>query len=252
MKENELFILHTKNCVLEFKNTTSTVLIILESQCPSLLTSFSEKFVSKNLIMLSLRTLCSLRSHRLMAFSSVRSISIGTDLISSCRSNWQKARPWYNSESEGSNMDADNILTMSDVFQGKTVVVFGVPAPFTGTCTHAHYPPFKRLASEFQSPTAAGSKLVDSILCYSVTDPYAMYGWSKSMGNDDSHIQFVADVDAVWAKEMGLDAEYPQVSLSVRSKRFSMLVKNGIVKTFHFVSDAAKDAEILLEEAKSN
>jgi glutaredoxin/glutathione-dependent peroxiredoxin len=196
------------------------------------------------------------RSHRIVTLTSIRSISIGTDLISTCQSTWQKARPWYNSESEGSNLDTDNQLTMTNLFGGgKTVVVFGVPAPFTGTCTYAHYPPYKRLAKEFRSPitttTNGNAQLVDSIVCYSVTDPYAMYGWSKSMNNNDDEIQFVADVDAKWAKEMGLDAEYSKVSLSVRSKRFSMLVKNGIVKTFHFVDDAAKDAEVLLEEAKS-
>ena len=177
------------------------------------------------------------------AFTAMRTISIGSD-IKTCEATWQKARPWYNSSEEGLNTALDNTLTMTDVFAGKKVAVFGVPAPFTGTCTYAHYPPYKRLADDF---LAAG---VDSILCYAVSDPYAMHGWAKNMGNDFDKIHFVADVDAVWAKEVALDNDYSVVSLSVRSKRFSMLVTDGIVKSFHLVDEAEKDAEVLLEEAK--
>lgn len=178
------------------------------------------------------------------AFTTMRSISIGSDL-KTCEATWQKARPWYNSAEEGLNTAADNAMTMSNVFAGKTVAVFGVPAPFTGTCTYAHYPPYKRLADDF---LAAG---VDSVLCYAVSDPYAMHGWAKAMGNDFDKIQFMADVDAVWAKEVALDNDYSAVSLSVRSKRFSMLVTDGVVKSFHLVDEAEKDADVLLEEAKS-
>ncbi|KAI2493534.1 peroxiredoxin [Fragilaria crotonensis] len=176
-------------------------------------------------------------------FMTMRSITIGSDL-KTCEATWQKARPWYNSAEEGLNTAVDNVQTMKDVFAGKTVAVFGVPAPFTGTCTHAHYPPYKRLADDF---LAAG---VDKILCYSVSDPYAMHGWAKTMGNDFDKIQFVADVDALWAKEMALDHDYSGVSLSVRSKRFSMVVKDGIVKSFHLVGEAEKDADVLLEDVK--
>jgi glutaredoxin/glutathione-dependent peroxiredoxin len=188
-------------------------------------------------LFLSPRTLAAVRT------TTVRSISVGTDL-KTCSAPWQKARPWYNSDKEGLNTAVDNAQTMTSIFAGKTVAVFGVPAPFTGTCTYAHYPPYKKHAEEF---TAAG---VDTILCYSVSDPYAMHGWGKSMGNDFEKIQFVADVDAVWAKEVELDNDYSKVSLSLRSKRFSMLVKDGIVKTFHLVDKAEQDAAVLLEEAK--
>ena len=187
-------------------------------------------------------------SHRMLSAvttstTTVRTISVGTDL-KTCSATWQKARPWYNSDEEGLNTAVDNAQTMTSIFAGKTVAVFGVPAPFTGTCTYAHYPPYKKHAEEF---TGAG---VDTIVCYSVSDPYAMHGWGKSMGNDFDKIQFVADVDGVWAKEVELDNDYSKVSLSLRSKRFSMLVKDGIVKTFHLVDKAEKDADILLEEAK--
>ena len=172
-----------------------------------------------------------------------RSISIGTDLKTSSNT-WQKARPWFMNDNEGLNTAKDNAQTMTSIFKGKTVAVFGVPAPFTGTCTHAHYPPYKQNASALKE---AG---VDTILCYSVTDPYAMQSWATGMDNDFDQIQFVADVDGEWATEMELDNDYAAVSLSVRSKRFSMLVQDGIVVAFQLVEEAEKDAEVLLEEAQ--
>jgi len=175
-----------------------------------------------------------------------RDISVGTDLSKSS-SSLQKARPWFMSDDEGSNMAADNELPMKDLFpQGTTVAVFGVPAPFTGTCTTAHYPPYKQLADEFTKAS------VDSIVCYSVTDPFAHYNWAKSMGNDFNKIEFVADPTCEWAKEHELDADYSAASLGSRSKRFSMLVKDGTVVAFHDLTgkDASQDAAVLLEDAK--
>jgi glutaredoxin/glutathione-dependent peroxiredoxin len=173
-----------------------------------------------------------------------RSISMGTDMISSVIS-LQKARPWYNSEAEGSNLAVDNAVTLKDLFHEKTVVVFGVPAPFTGMCTLAHFPPYKKLADEFKS--AYG---VDEIVCYSVTDPYAHYNWAEKMGNDHSKIRFLADADGSFARAYGVDAEYSAASLGSRSKRFSMLVVNGHVQSFHIVKDATKDAETILQDLK--
>lgn len=173
----------------------------------------------------------------------LRSISMGTDMISSVIS-LQKARPWFNSDSEGSNLAIDNAVTLKDLFRDKTVVVFGVPAPFTGTCTLAHYPPYKKLAGELLN---AG---VDEIVCYAVSDPYAHYNWAQSMGNDHSKIRFLADTDGSFATAYGLAAEYNDYSLGSRSERFSMLVVNGHVKAFHMVDDATKDAETILQHVK--
>lgn len=149
------------------------------------------------------------------------------------------------SDDEGSNSAADHAQSMIDLFKGKVVAVFGVPAPFTGTCTHAHYPPYKRNVADFRKTG------VDSILCYAVTDPYAHHAWATNLGNNFDDITFVADTDAAWAKEHDLDADYAETSLGARSKRFSMLVKDGIVKSFHIVEAAEDDADVLLKEAQA-
>lgn len=155
-----------------------------------------------------------------------RNISVGTDMISTAIS-LQKARPWYMSEEEGSNLAKDNAVTMKDLFANKVVALFGVPAPFTGTCTNEHYPGYKALADDLK---AAG---VDEIVCYSVSDPYAHRGWSRALDNDDAKITFLADPDRSFAKAYGVEATYNEASLGERSIRFSMLVNNGTVVNFH-------------------
>lgn len=134
-------------------------------------------------------------------------------------------------------------MTPSALFQSKTVAVFGVPAPFTGVCTKAHVPGYTVLAKEFKA------KGCDEVVCYTVSDPYAHYNWAKSMGVlEAGEIRFLADVDGSWAKEYGLDRDYSAVSLGVRSERFSMIVKDGVVTSFNVVEDAKKDAEVLLSQ----
>lgn len=174
--------------------------------------------------------------------TSVRTIMIGTDMISSVVA-LQKCRPWYMSEKEGSNLAADNVVTLKELFADKTVALFGVPAPFTGTCTNEHYPGYQALADEL---LASGA---DEIVCYAVSDPYALHAWAKALNNDFKKIRFLAD-DGTFAKAYGVDVNYDVVSLGDRSKRFSMIVSKGRIATFRIVDDALADAETLLKELK--
>ena len=52
--------------------------------------------------------------------------------------------------------------TMKDLFQGKKVVVFGLPGAFTGVCTQAHVPGYSENSEAFKT------KGVSSVLCVSV------------------------------------------------------------------------------------
>uniref|UniRef100_A0A6V2QTX9 Thioredoxin domain-containing protein n=1 Tax=Ditylum brightwellii TaxID=49249 RepID=A0A6V2QTX9_9STRA len=170
-----------------------------------------------------------------------RDISVGTDLTKN-ECTLQKARPWHMNDAD-SNLAKDNAVSMTDLFQNKKVAVFGVPAPFTGTCTTAHYPPYQRLQNEFKA------KGFDAVVCYSVADPYAHYNWGLAMGNDFDSIAFLADADGEWARSNDLERDYTGASLGHRSARFSMVVEDGIVKAFNLVEDAEKDAEVLLQQA---
>lgn len=140
-----------------------------------------------------------------------------------------------------SNTLADNALTTSDLFKNKKCVVFWVPAPFTGTCTQAHVPSFTKLVPDFHN------KGVDSIICCSVADPYAMYNWAQRMGvYADSGVTFLSDWDGAFAREHDMLGADGNCGLGIRSKRISMVVEDGVVSAINVVEDAEKDGEVCL------
>ncbi|NDV02875.1 peroxiredoxin [Pseudoroseicyclus tamaricis] len=106
---------------------------------------------------------------------------------------------------------------------GRKVVIFGLPGPFTGTCTTAHVPSFQRTADDF---TAKG---VDAIYCVAVADPFVMKAWQESMGADK--ITFLADPSSDFTTAIGLNFTAPPVGFYDRSKRYSMLVEDGVVNS---------------------
>ena len=132
------------------------------------------------------------------------------------------------------------------IFDGKTVVVFGLPGAFTGTCSETHLPGYLDNRDEILA------KGVDDIAVVSVNDHFVMQAWAEQSGGIDK-IRFLADWDAELTKALGLDIDLSVVGLGVRSKRYSMLVENGAVKSLNVednpgevdVSGAAKMLEQL-------
>jgi cytochrome c peroxidase len=118
-------------------------------------------------------------------------------------------------------------VELSSLVTGRKVVIFGLPGAFTRTCDSSHVPSFIRTKDDF------AAKGVDEIICISVNDPFVMAAWSKSSGAGDAGIRMLADADGGLTKAMGLDFDAPPVGLHGRSKRFAMLVENGVVKVLH-------------------
>ena len=111
----------------------------------------------------------------------------------------------------------------TDMCAGKKVVIFGLPGAFTGTCTSAHLPSFMRTADQYMS------KGVDDIVCLAVNDVFVMQSWAESTGADKSPVKMLADPDSSFTKALGLDFSAPPVGLIDRSKRYAMLVDDGVV-----------------------
>ncbi len=119
--------------------------------------------------------------------------------------------------------DGPKPVQAKDFFAGKSVVLFGLPGAFTPTCHKNHLPGFITHEAAFRS------KGVDAIAMTSVNDPFVLSAWSEATGAK-GHIHFLADGGAVFAKALGLDIDLTERGLGVRSKRYSMLVKDGVVK----------------------
>ena len=121
--------------------------------------------------------------------------------------------------------------TSDEIFAGKKVVIFGVPGAFTPTCHKNHLPGFAAKAAEIKA------KGVDTIAVTAVNDVFVMDAWAKDTGAKDS-IEFLADGSGNFAKAIGLTVDLTERGLGLRSRRYAMIVDNGVVKSVE-VEEAA-------------
>lgn len=111
----------------------------------------------------------------------------------------------------------------ADLFKGRKVAFFGLPGAYTGTCSTAHVPSFIRTAKGF------ADKGVDEIICISVNDPFVMKAWGEATGATAAGITMLADADGAFTKAIGLAFDVPQSGFFGRSKRYSLLVEDGVI-----------------------
>lgn len=123
--------------------------------------------------------------------------------------------------------DGPTAVTLSDKTKGRKLVIFGLPGAFTGTCSTAHVPSYIRTAPAF------AEKGVDEIICVAANDPFVMGAWSETTGAAAAGLTFLGDPTSEFIKAIGLDFSAPPVGLIDRSKRFSMVVEDGVVTALH-------------------
>ena len=132
--------------------------------------------------------------------------------------------------------DGPKPKTTDEVFKGKKIVLFAVPGAFTPTCHKNHLPGFIKNAD------AIKGKGIDAIAVTSVNDPFVQDAWKKAT-DPDNKIEFLSDGNADFAKALGLELDASANGLGMRSKRYSMLVENGVVKSLN-IEDAPGKADI--------
>jgi peroxiredoxin len=124
--------------------------------------------------------------------------------------------------------------TTDDVFKGRTVALIGVPGAFTPTCHKNHLPGYVQKAGELRD------RGIDAIAVTAVNDVFVMDAWSKASGGDG--IEFLADGNGDFARALGLTMDGSGFGLGQRSRRYSMVVEDGVVKTLN-VEEASGKAE---------
>jgi peroxiredoxin len=135
-------------------------------------------------------------------------------------------------------------LTTADVFGGKTVALFAVPGAFTPTCSARHLPSFRDKVAEFKA------KGVDTIACTAVNDHFVMGAWARDQGVVED-IVMLADGSGDFARALGLDADFSKFGMGPRSKRYSMIVKDGVVDQLNVEEGGeykVSSAEYLLDQ----
>jgi peroxiredoxin len=117
-------------------------------------------------------------------------------------------------------------ITTDEIFKGKTVVLFALPGAFTPTCSAKHLPGFVQRIDEIKG------KGVDAVACLSVNDAFVMGAWGKDQKVEDK-VLLLADGNADFTKAVGLEMDGSGYGMGTRSKRYAMIVKDGMVKTLN-------------------
>ena len=119
--------------------------------------------------------------------------------------------------------EGPQVKTTDDIFKGKKVALFAVPGAYTGTCHKMHLP------SIFLNAYAIKDKGVNTIAIVSVNDAFVMNAWKRDTDQRDEAV-FLADGNADFTKAIGMELDASGNGLGIRSKRYSMLVDDGVVK----------------------
>jgi len=140
-----------------------------------------------------------------------------------------------------------NDFQVSKLAAGKKIVVFGLPGAFTPTCSAKHVPSY---LSHYADLKGRG---VDEIWCVSVNDAFVMGAWGRDQ-KTAGKIRMLADGSATWTRALGLELDLTPKGMGVRSRRYSMLLDDGVVKSFHLEAPGkfeVSDADTILRDLKS-
>jgi peroxiredoxin len=126
--------------------------------------------------------------------------------------------------------------TIDDIFKGKKVALFAVPGAFTPTCSNLHMPSF------VNNIDAIKAKGIDTVAVTAVNDVFVLEAWKKAT-NAAGKIEFLSDGNGEFAKAIDMAFDGSGNGLGTRSKRYSMLVEDGVVKKLN-IEEAPGKCEI--------
>tara|TARA_B100000427_G_scaffold78076_1_gene63650 strand:- start:526 stop:1011 length:486 start_codon:yes stop_codon:yes gene_type:complete len=135
-------------------------------------------------------------------------------------------------------------FSLLEFSSNKKIVLFGVPGAFTPTCTRNHLPGFIDNINKIKD------KGIDEIICFATNDIFTMQAWEE-MSGAIGKIIFLSDSKAEFSKAIGTD--YPDTfGTSIKTKRCSMFIDQGIVKKFFVESESGQVSESGAENMINN
>lgn len=142
--------------------------------------------------------------------------------------------------------DTINETTTDDFFKSKKIILVGVPAAFSPTCSEKHIPHFLEALPQLTK------KGCDKVAILAVNDFFTCKAWAKAQGVGNK-LSFLADGNGELTKALGdVELDLSKALLGVRSKRFSAVVEDGVVKTANIEPDgtgySVSSAENILKQ----
>lgn len=122
-----------------------------------------------------------------------------------------------------------NSVDVAELFAGKKGVLFAVPGAFTPGCSKTHLPGYIENAEKFKA------KGVDVVACVAVNDAFVMNAWGEAQGAAGK-VRMLADAGAEFTRAVGLQVEAKGLG-GTRSKRYSMVVEDGVVTALNVEPD---------------
>jgi len=117
-------------------------------------------------------------------------------------------------------------FTTDEIFRGKRIVLIAVPGAFTPACSQRHLPGYVDKAADIKA------KGIDEIACVAVNDAFVMGAWGRDQ-KAEGKVRMLADGSGDFTRALGLELDLSKGGLGVRSKRYSMLVDDGVVKSLN-------------------
>ncbi len=120
-------------------------------------------------------------------------------------------------------------IDVAALFAGKRGILFAVPGAFTPGCDRSHLPGYVADAEKLHA------KGVEVIACVSVNDAFVMGAWGAAH-HAEGKVRMLADPLATFTKAVGLDVQALGLG-GTRSKRYALLIDDGVVKAVHVEPD---------------
>lgn len=89
------------------------------------------------------------------------------------------------------------------------------------------------MPSFVRNAEALRQKGVDEIFCLSVNDPHVMRVWGEQSGAKKAGITMLADAGADFTQSIGMAYSTPERGMLNRSRRYAMLIDDGVVTQLH-------------------
>lgn len=124
--------------------------------------------------------------------------------------------------------------TTDDLFAGKRVVVFSLPGAFTPTCSTYQLPGF-----EENYKTITSNLGVDEIYVSSVNDSFVMNAWAQHLGI--KNVKVIPDGNGELAESLGMLIDFRHKGYGMRSRRFAVVINDGVVEKGFVEPEASKD-----------
>ena len=113
-------------------------------------------------------------------------------------------------------------VTTRDLFDGKRVILFGLPGAYTPTCSTKQLPGYEAMFEMFQS------KGIDDIICVSVNDAFVMGKWFNDQ--DIANVKWIADGSGILTEKLDMLVRKDNLGFGARSWRYAAVINNGIVE----------------------